>query len=483
MGENSKSSLLGLSIFAVVCLLLPASFIALHLTTPSDGARLSSGENIFTPLGAIVSPYSPSDSPIQEDDIVIAVDKVPMEKWAVDLFEIGVSRPERQFDQTLTYSVLRGDKTLDAEVTLGRLPLGSILSSHWGAILFAFVSQLLALFVILRRPADPASRALFIWAMSGSHTYAWSFFLQVSDIVGGIGFWLFRLSTPGLWLIYWPAALQMAFVFPKPLPVVRRYPRLIPGFYVLSYLIFLVYLLVTWPGSINMLDWLNKWVPAETLVAGFFLFIVLLTMIWQYRTSRTYTERAKIRWAIFGGIISGSLGLIFWLILPVFMGIEILDANLLGLLMLLFPLSLAIAIWRHQLFDIDVIIRRTLVYGSLTILLVSFYFITVLFLQRAFTEISGQQSTIAIVITTLVIAALFNPLRIQIQQLIDRRFFRAKYNAEQSLTAFAQTARNEANLDELTAKLQMVIIETIQPEHVTLWLNLPTVNKANVKRK
>jgi len=232
-----------------------------------------------------------------------------------------------------------------------------------------------------------------------------------------------------------------------------------------------------------MLDWLNKWVPAETLVAGFFLFIVLLTMIWQYRTSRTYTERAKIRWAIFGGIISGSLGLIFWLILPVFMGIEILDANLLGLLMLLFPLSLAIAIWRHQLFDIDVIIRRTLVYGSLTILLVSFYFITVLFLQRAFTEISGQQSTIAIVITTLVIAALFNPLRIQIQQLIDRRFFRAKYNAEQSLTAFAQTARNEANLDELTAKLQMVIIETIQPEHVTLWLNLPTVNKANVKRK
>jgi len=66
---------------------------------------------------------------------------------------------------------------------------------------------------------------------------------------------------------------------------------------------------------------------------------------------------------------------------------------------------------------------------------------------------------------------------------IRQCFFRAKYNAEQSLTAFAQTARNEANLDELTAKLQMVIIETIQPEHVTLWLNLPTVNKANVKRK
>jgi hypothetical protein len=133
-----------------------------------------------------------------------------MEQWADYLFKLGVPRPEMKSGEVVTYRVIRGNEVQDLDIELGRLPVRPILNQHWGALLFAFVSQVVAGFVLLRRPNDPAARALFIWALSGSHTYAWSFFLQISDIVGGFGFWLYRIATPGLWLMYWPALLHLA---------------------------------------------------------------------------------------------------------------------------------------------------------------------------------------------------------------------------------------------------------------------------------
>ena len=143
---------------------------------------------------------------------------------------------------------------------------------------------------------------------------------------------------------------------------------------------------------------------------------------------------------------------------------------------LVIGLGLAIAVLRYRLFDIDVIIRKTLIYAVLTIALALVYFGGVILLQSAFEAISGQQSPLAIVISTLLIAALFTPLRRRIQNVIDRRFYRSKYKAEQALTEFAANARLETDLEALTTQVVGIVNKTMQPEQIGLWMQ-PIANR------
>jgi hypothetical protein len=134
------------------------------------------------------------------------------------------------------------------------------------------------------------------------------------------------------------------------------------------------------------------------------------------------------------------------------------------------PISIGIAILRYRLYDIDIIINRTLVYGSLTVTLVALYFGGIVLLQSVFVVFTGERSTLAVVASTLLIAALFNPMRRRIQSFIDRRFYRSKYDARKTLEAFSAKLRDETDLEALNDDLVGVVRETMQPTHVSLWL-------------
>ena len=171
---------------------------------------------------------------------------------------------------------------------------------------------------------------------------------------------------------------------------------------------------------------------------------------------------------VVGTILVG--GLVIRYSVPV--SIVIMSVALLGL-----PIFTGIAILHYRLYDIDILINRTLVYGSLTIMLLLAYFGGVVGLQRIFSPVVGGDNGLATVATTLAIAALFNPLRRRVQAFVDRRFYRNKYDARKTLEAFSARLRDETNLAIISDELVDVVKETMQPAHASLWLRPDTTSK------
>jgi hypothetical protein len=195
------------------------------------------------------------------------------------------------------------------------------------------------------------------------------------------------------------------------------------------------------------------------LVVGISLGAVCL--IQRYRRSSSH-ERAQIKWLMLAVTA-----------LPIVtLAGKVSDVvNLLSVPVLIaLPVSVAIAVLRHNLYDIDLIIRRTLVYGALTVILGGLYLVTVIALQTLASTVTGQTSDLAIAVATLGAAALFSPLRHQIQTVIDRYFYRRKYDAVRILADFQSSLRDEVDLNHLRHSVLAVVQETVQPEAISLWL-------------
>ena len=209
---------------------------------------------------------------------------------------------------------------------------------------------------------------------------------------------------------------------------------------------------------------------------------IIFSQIYRYRRVSTRVERQQTKWVV-SGIIIVLIGV--FVVLPIFDNFfptlnqpNVPSSQIFGLLeypllLLTLPLSIGIAILRYRLWDIDRIINRTLVYGILTVILLAIYLGLIFVLQYLLGGIINQNNDVVIVISTLTIAALFQPLRHRIQRIIDRRFYRSKYDAAKIIANFSSTLRDEVDLNTLSEHLVAVVQDTMQPQHVSLWLRKP----------
>ena len=451
-----------LLLFAALLLLAVGSTVY-RFTLPTDGwLSVESGE--FDEAGYIYQTnVMGAPSGLRPSDHLIAVDSVSLaNNWPVALWAI---RDRWQVGNTVRYTVVRERQEIQLDVPLTRWNLGeywratasiSNISSYLGVFLFLVIGLL----AFWRRPDSPAARALgglgvLIFSMSTvtdlvASTVADQLYPAASLSLAFFIFATFSILLP-------PALIRFALVFPKPVPAVQRHPWLTFLPYVIGVPVFVA-------------------LVAGIYVAGFIwtaasVFITLVILVYSAMTQRDAISRAQFRWGL-GGMVIG-MGMFFLTYIPVFFTVPIVLENILNVFSRLsfgvMGIGLGIAVLRYRLFDIDVIIRKTTSYALLTGILALVYFGSIVVLQQLLTPRTGE-SDAAVVLSTLLIAALFLPLRRRIQAVIDRRFFRRKYDAEQVLARFAATARDETDLDALTAELVRVIQETMEPESISLWL-------------
>jgi hypothetical protein len=347
---------------------------------------------------------------------------------------------------------------------------------------------LVATFVFVRRPDERAAGPLWLCAASVIGSLAWFCGLQTSDFIDGVGFWCFKVLTTGAFTLLAAGILHLALVFPEVHPLVRRRPWLLAALYAAPFVFLLAFGAIARLVTSGVLDWIALWERGSTLVATPYLVLAVLATVSTYRATGSPSTRARIRWVIFGGLLSIG-GLLLFVVSPYLVGRPLIDPNMLGLLCLPFPVALAIAILRYRLFDIDVLINRTLIYGTLTAALAATHLVNVVLLQQAVQPVLGhmtrQSSTVAIVGSTLVIAALFSPLRGRIQAAINRRFYRSRYDAMRTIERFGETLRGDVEIDlaRLGEQLAAVVRETMQPAHVSLWLRPTERDKADHGRE
>ncbi len=452
-------------------LALVLSLIALNLTQllyrltlPTDGWVMT-GTSI-NPEVIYQTNLAGGASLLQPADQLLAVGGVP-----VIQYRPGVRPADWVPGQTVQITVLRMGETLTVAV-----PVLHWTWQDWWRYSTVNVDQLVgrvsalfllgvALFTFFRRPGDPAARALLAW-LGGF------FALNLSrSLPGGLttrfdelGFWSNFLFSYGTFVTpFGPALLSLALVFPRPKTIVRRHPWLALAPYVIGAL------------------WLVVVIASGQLILAFVstLLVVLaaiISLLHSALTMRETVSRAQLQWGI-GGLV---LGLLVTLLAfaPVFGWVTgswapvLLSSFNVGFTLM--GVALSVAILRYRLFDIDVIIRRTLLYTVLTGLLAAVYFGIVVVLQIVLRTLTGQgQSQLATVVSTLAIAALFVPLRRRVQAFIDRRFYRHKYDTARILSVFSANVRDDVDLDDLTRRMLAVVEETMQPMTVGIWLRPP----------
>ena len=401
---------------------------------------------------------------LRAGDQVVAVDGVPVDRLVTDHSAVRAIS-----GRTLTYTVERpgpaGTTRIDVAVRLGRFPLARGLLEHAPVVLLTVTMYLVATFVIVRRPREPAARALYglCLALPVAVT-AYPFSAQVIDIVTG-RLWPFLVGDLSNCLL-WGTLLHFALVFPEPTPLILRRPRLLAAVYLSPFCYDAVRLAASLPWTADPLARLQLLVVVSQPAAHVQPVLVAAAMVVGYRSATDQMTQRRMRWAFVAVTVAATGYLTLGQLPSRFIGHALLPWDWLVLLFVPFPVALGLAVLRYRLFDIEIMVRRSLVLSTLTATLGGVYLLVV----AGASGVAGLPPPIAPFVASLLVAVLFGPLRTQIRRAVSRSLFGDRDDPYEVMDTLGQRLAATGSADSVLLTLVETLADTLRLSYAAIEL-------------
>lgn len=403
---------------ALLALALGGTLIWLRLAGPSDGARLRIEEIPWRLDGVVVAPLEEWPGGLRRGDRVVAVDGQSAEALARALFLPGARRPPWRVGQAVVYTVLRDGRSTTLRISLRPYPLRALVAQLWGAMLVGLLTLIVTAFAFFKRPGDQAARSVFAGIAGINAANLWSLSPQVNDLVDRSLFWLSLATACGAFLLIWMAAFRFWLGFARYQAARRRSRWLTLLLYSLPVAAYLGAL--GWPGPTSTLTWLGRAHQAFLAFGATYLPVTVAAMLIGYHATTDPAGRQRVRLVVGTALVCGGSVVALGPLAIMILGHPLIDRNILSLFILPVVVAFALAILRYHLFDIDVIISRSLVYGALTASIVALYVVVV----GALSTLLQARGSLAIsLLATGIVALLFQPLRERLQRFVNHMLY------------------------------------------------------------
>lgn len=441
---------------AGILLITTAVLVQIRLSLPADGTI--TGAHAPLPDGVEITALV-EDGNLRSGDVVVAVNGKSLASRSLPTARVG---------ENLVYRVERGDDIVDAVVTVRRTyPLAAALRRNWPSLVLVGSVLMVALYVFARRPDDGAARALLIVAtLLTCGATSWVFGLQVLDIGGGPGFWA-NLVGGIAYIFVWPAMLHFALVFPEPRGLVRRHHGVLAVVYLLPLVLYAIRVPLDIVDTTTDLERIGALVPRATFAELTFPWLIMAAFVWAYRDASGAASRTRLRWVAGSFAVATVLFLTLWK-LPIVIGDRALVSQPLHVLVFLpCPIAIGIAILRLHLFDIDVTIRRSIVYAALTACILVIYVSTVGVLGRVLHHRNEWTSLAA----TAVVAVAFAPLRQRLQRGVSRLLYGERDDPYAVVSRLGERLEKTPAPDEILPSLVRTVAEALRLPYAAIVLN------------
>jgi len=443
---------------------LAVAFTWQRATDPSDGARVSFYGNGWSSAGIVIAPIDAPAPGLESGDLVSAVDGRSMEAWLAEATNRQTQRPDAT--QPIPYAIVRDGAPEVVDVAWTAPAVGATLLAGWSVILFSVAMAVTAVFVLAVRPDIPATTPLVLFAAGAAGSSPpWFLGTTVSAVVQGSPFVLHTVLTGPLYMLLWPAGLHFAMVFPSPAPLVRRRPSLIPTIYVAALGAYGIAMLAGRIATTSDLDWVGTWPTVQVAVIVPIILIALARFAVMIRSTRDRDERARLRLAWFGFGWGLTIGLVFFMLPELVIGRTLLPDSLVGLAALPIPLALAAAILRDHLFDIDVVVRRTFIYGTLTLAVIATY----VAVAASIGALVGPDHGPAVELFATGIAALVAlPLRDVLQRAVNRLLYGERDEPWRAMRRLGQRLDLAMDPDRTFPAIVEIVAEALRAPYVRI---------------